>query len=122
MNKKILVVDDESDILKIVTMRLTKMGYDLVTAHNGQEAIELARREKPDLILMDCQMPVLSGLEACRQIKLDSQLNHIPLILMTATPGIIAEDAVKVKADAYIKKPFEDGELAIKIQQLLGRT
>lgn len=122
MNKKILVVDDELDILRIVTMRLTKMGYDLIMAHNGQEAIDLARREKPDLILMDCQMPVLSGLEACRQIKSDRHLNHIPLILMTATPGIIAEDAVKVKADAYIKKPFEDGELPIKIQQLLGRT
>lgn len=122
MNKKILVVDDESDILKIVTMRLSKMGYDSIIAHNGQEAIDLARCEKPDLILMDCQMPVLNGLEACRQIKSDRQLNHIPLILMTATPGVIQEDVMKAKADAFIKKPFEDGELPAKILQLLGGT
>jgi CheY-like chemotaxis protein len=121
MNRKILVVDDESDILKILTIRLSKAGYNLIMAHNGQEAIDLARKEAPDLILMDCQMPVLDGLEACKQIKADSRLHCIPLILMTATPGIFEEDAIKAKADAYIKKPFEDGELIAKVREFIDK-
>lgn len=118
--KRILIVDDELDILKVVRFRLIKMGYEILTAENGQEGLDQVKKFKPDLILADFSMPLMKGDELCRRIKSDSVTQHIPVIIMTAsTRG--ADDALHlIGADDKILKPFEPEELFTKINKLIG--
>src|SRR5438270_10827934 len=83
-SKTILVADDESHILHVVSMKLRNAGYRVLTASDGQEALELALQEKPDLIITDYHMPLLSGLELCRRLKQDASTMGIPAIMLTA--------------------------------------
>ena len=78
--KKILVVDDEPDILSVIAFRLKKSGYEIVTAGDGKETLDLMQNWKPDLILLDIQLPVMDGYEVCRRIKADEELKHIPIV------------------------------------------
>ena len=94
MPKKILLVDDEADVLKIVILRLSKAGYEVVIACDGKEALDKARKEMPDLILMDYIMPVLDGMETCRVLKKDKDLAHIPVLFMSASSSAINSDTV----------------------------
>src|SRR5438270_654382 len=82
--KTILVADDESHILNVVSLKLRNAGFRVVTARDGQEALDLAHQEKPDLIITDYHMPMLSGLEMCRKLKQDPATSHIPAIMLTA--------------------------------------
>src|SRR5580693_1761960 len=82
--KKILVADDESHILHVVSLKLRNAGFDVVTAGDGQEALELASSEQPDLLITDYHMPQLSGLELCRKLKQDPATAKIPAIMLTA--------------------------------------
>src|SRR5262245_65323788 len=84
MNKRILVVEDQEDNRVILRDLLSTAGYDLIEATNGQEGVELAQRERPDLILMDIQLPVIDGYEATRRIKGDAILGSIPIIAVTS--------------------------------------
>lgn len=119
--KKILITDDEPDILKVVQFRLKKMGYEIIIATNGQEGLDRARELKPDLVLLDFSMPFLNGDEVCRAIKADPNIMHIPVILMTAsTKKVQEEHFMKVGADESILKPFEPEELLQKIKKLIG--
>jgi two-component system alkaline phosphatase synthesis response regulator PhoP len=81
---KILVVDDEIDILEFIQYNLRKEGYEVHLAHNGQEAIDVSKKVKPDLILLDVMMPVMDGIEACKQIKSNSDLEKIFIVFLTA--------------------------------------
>ena len=120
MTKKILVVDDEPDIRKIVTFRLKKAGYEIATATNGQEALDSAQKEKPDLILLDLRLPIIDGYEVCRRLKTDQELKHIPVILLTASSaGKIAEKTKEFKADDYLIKPFDPEKLLAKVKKFL---
>ena len=119
MGKKILVVDDESDILKEVAFILQKYGFTVQTGVNGKEAIELAEKFKPDLIILDVFMPCVSGSEAGKIIKQHDELKHIPVILLTASIDNIEEKRVECMADDYIFKPFDYQELLKKINKLI---
>jgi two-component system KDP operon response regulator KdpE len=118
-NGTILVVDDEPQIRRVLRATLSSNGYDVVEAKNGQEAIETVIREKPDLILLDVNMPVMSGLEACTKIRLSFEG---PIIMVTVRNSeqdkIVALDS---GADDYVVKPFAMGELLARIRATLRR-
>ena len=121
MGKKILIIDDEPDIIKVVKFRLIKTGYEVMTAADGREGLELVRVLKPDLVLLDYRMPFLNGDEVCKEIKKDESIKHIPVILMTAsTQDTLKENIQTMGADDYILKPFEPEELIKKIRKLIG--
>jgi CheY-like chemotaxis protein len=123
IKKTILVADDEPSIMKVVSFRLQKAGYDVTQASNGQEVLDLIKNRRPDIVLMDLSMPVMDGYEACRRIKSDDNFKNIPVLFFTAsTAAINIEEKVRVfNADGYIKKPFEPEELFNKIKALLGK-
>jgi CheY-like chemotaxis protein len=119
--KKILVADDEVDILKAVSFRLTKAGYEVLTAEDGGTAIEMVRNYKPELVILDLRMPVKDGLEVCKEIKSDDNLKKIPVIFLTASSGMRIEDKIKeYNADGFILKPFEASDLIEKVKSLIG--
>ena len=117
---KILVVDDEKLLVKGIRFNLENDGYEVITAHNGKEAVALAKTELPDLIVLDIMMPVMDGLTACRQIR---EFADIPIIMLTAK----VEDMDKLMgfeqgADDYMTKPFNILELKARIRALLRRS
>ena len=121
MAKKILVVDDEPDILKMVTFRLKKEGYEFITAVDGQEALDLINRQRPDLVLLDLRLPVVDGYEVCKRLKTNEDLRQIPVILVTASSAAeIAEKTKDFQADDYLIKPFEPEELLDKIKKFIN--
>ncbi|HQP92314.1 MAG TPA: response regulator, partial [Candidatus Omnitrophota bacterium] len=85
MGKKILIVDDEPDLLRITCFRLETLGYTILSAVNGQDALMMAERERPDLILLDLRLPVMNGFEVCKKLRSDEELKKIPIILFTAS-------------------------------------
>ena len=120
MAKKILIIDDEPDIVKVVKFRLIKGGYEVLTAADGKEGLGFLRSIKPDLILLDFRMPFLNGDEVCKEIKKDESTKHIPVILMTASIQNALEEKVQTMgADDYILKPFDPEELIKKIEKLI---
>jgi DNA-binding response OmpR family regulator len=118
--KKILIVDDEPDILELTSLRLKKQGYDIITAACSKDAIDLIQNEKPDLVLLDVIIPIVFGTELCKRVKSDESLRHIPIILYTAHGEVMnSEKAKSFGADDYIAKPFDAKELLNKIERLL---
>lgn len=121
--EKILLVDDEKDIVECLDMNLRKKGYSTVFAYDGTEAIIAARREKPDCILLDIMLPHIGGIEVCRLLKADESTALIPVIMLTAK----GEEDDKVSgldagADDYITKPFGWKELFARIDAVLRRS
>src|SRR4051794_18339900 len=107
MGKLILIVEDQEDNRQILRDLLTTVGYQVVEAENGEEALELAVRERPDLILMDIQLPLLDGYEATRRLKTNPSLAAIPIIVVTSYA--LSGDETKARAagcDAYVTKPY----------------
>jgi len=119
-NKKILIVDDEVDILRLVGARLKLLGFDVITAMDGKEGLDKARSEKPDLMILDLMLPHLDGYQVCKMLKLDETYKNIPIILFTAKASEEDKEVgVEAGADAYITKPFEPEILLGKIKELL---
>ncbi|MDI6758875.1 MAG: response regulator [Candidatus Omnitrophota bacterium] len=118
--KKILMVEDEAQLVEMVQMRLGVNNYEVLTAYNGEEALEKARKEKPDLILLDLMLPKMDGYKVCSLLKNDPRYNKIPIIMLTARAQ---EEEIELGrelgADAYITKPFESEDLLAKIKELL---
>jgi two-component system alkaline phosphatase synthesis response regulator PhoP len=120
MAKKILVADDEPYILMALTDAVEMEGYDCVTAINGKEAVEKAREELPDLILLDIMMPYKDGYEVCEELKADDQTKDIPVIMLTAkSQQVDIERGKEVGADDYITKPFRPSTLRKKFNEVL---
>ena len=117
---KILIVDDEPDLVSTVEYRLKFADCEVVTAANGQEGLERARAEKPDLILLDTNMPVMNGHEMLERLRADAELKHIPVLMLTARcePQDIAAASAHGVTD-YVTKPFDFAELMAKIQAAL---
>jgi len=119
-NATILVVDDDPQIRRVLRATLSSNGYDVVEAKDGQEAIEMVIRERPDLILLDVNMPGMSGLEACSKIRLSFEG---PIIMVTVRNSehdkVVALDS---GADDYVVKPFAIGELLARIRAALRRS
>ena len=119
---KILVVDDELDILEIIRHALNKEGFEVHIAANGFQALEQTRKIKPDLILMDVMMPVMDGMEACRQLKEDTDTKNIPIVFLTARSEEFAELAgFEAGADDYISKPIRPRVLMSRLKAILRR-
>ena len=120
---KILLVDDEPDILEFMEYNLKKEGYQTYTAKNGQEAIEKASIEKPNLIILDIMMPVMDGIEACRSIRSNPELNNTMIAFLTARNEDYSQIAgFDVGADDYISKPIKPRVLISRIKALLRRV
>jgi two-component system alkaline phosphatase synthesis response regulator PhoP len=120
---KILVVDDEIYIVHILDFSLGMEGYEVVTALDGEQALEKVTSEKPDLIVLDIMMPKLDGYEVCKAIKANSATKHIPVILLSAKGRNVDQKmGFEVGADDYITKPFSPRKLVERINQLLGQT
>jgi two-component system, OmpR family, alkaline phosphatase synthesis response regulator PhoP len=121
MKKKILIIDDEKDFVKMVALRIQSSGYEVITAFEGLDGLEKARKEKPDLILLDFMLPKMEGGQICRMLKFDDAYKSIPIIILTARSQKQDEEfASEVGANAYLKKPFEPEILLGKIKELLG--
>jgi len=121
MSKKILVVDDETAITKMVEIRLRAAGYDVVLAHDGQEGLEKAKTENPDLMILDLMLPKMDGFKVCGLLKADARYKKIPIIIYTARVQESDQHLGKeVGADAYLTKPFDPQVLLGKIKSLLG--
>jgi len=119
---KILVVDDELDILEIIMHALKKEGFEVHIAANGFQALEQTRKIKPDLILMDVMMPLMDGMEACRQLKEDNDTKNIPIVFLTARSEEFAELAgFEAGADDYISKPIRPRVLMSRLKAILRR-
>ena len=120
--KKILLVDDEKDLVYAVKMQLEAQDYEVSVAYDGQEALDKARREKPDLIILDVMLPKLDGYKVSRMLKFDEKYKKIPLIMFTARVQEADEKTgYAVGADAYVTKPFDSKALLDQIKGLLEK-
>ncbi|MEI7835935.1 MAG: response regulator [Planctomycetota bacterium] len=121
MSKKILVADDEAHILHVVSMKLRNAGYDIVTAVDGEEALELCKSECPDLLITDYQMPYMDGLELCMALRATEATRGIPAVMLTARGfDIPAADMTAAGILACLAKPFSPREVLRKVEELLG--
>ncbi len=119
---KILVVDDEADIIEFISYNLKKEGYEVFTASNGKEAIPIAKKIKPDLILLDVMMPVMDGIEACKLIKADPDFAKTYVVFLTARAEEYSEiEGFNVGADDYIAKPIKPKLLVSRLNAILRR-
>jgi DNA-binding response OmpR family regulator len=120
MSQKILVVDDELDIVKVVRAYLEQSGFRVITASDGEQALAAFRHEQPDLIVLDLNLPKLDGLDVCRAIRRDS---NVPIIMLTArveeTDRLIG---LEIGADDYIVKPFSPREVVARVRTVLRRS
>ena len=121
-NKKILVVDDEVDLVETVRFPLEMDGYTVLVSYNGEDALQQARKEKPDLILLDIMLPKLDGYKVCRLLKFDERYKHIPILMMTAkTQEKDKSLGMETGADEYVTKPFDVDQLMAKVKSYLER-
>ncbi len=120
---RILVVDDEIYIVHILDFSLGMEGYEVLTALDGEQALERLKNDKPDLIVLDIMMPKVDGYEVCRAIKSDPETQHIPVILLSAKGRNVDQKmGFDVGADDYITKPFSPRKLVERINSLLGQA
>jgi CheY-like chemotaxis protein len=117
---KILIAEDERDIRELITFTLTFAGHEVIPTTNGAEAVEVAKRENPELILLDVRMPQMTGYEACKALKADAALEKIPVAFLSAKgqEGEIQE-GLAAGAVAYILKPFAPDDLTQRVQEIL---
>lgn len=119
---KILIVEDDRDIVEMVEYNLQEEGYVTISALNGEDGINLARREQPDLIILDIMLPVIDGFEVCRTLKSDDKTSHIPIIILSAksqeTDKVVG---LELGADDYVTKPFSPRELIARIRAIMRR-
>ncbi|MFH1860848.1 MAG: response regulator [bacterium] len=124
MTKKVLIVDDEVHIRRIIAEKIRNEGYTIFTAENGQEAVDIAKKEKPDLIIMDIMMPVMNGIEAIKILKQDPDMANTHIFVLTAMEfGETEKEIVSiVGASNVITKPFSPKELLNIINARIGKA
>ncbi len=118
--KRILIVDDEDDLRNMLKFRLEAMDYDVAEAADGQEGLDKARSDRPDLIILDLMLPKIDGFKVCRMLKFDEKYKHIPIIMFTVRAQEKDKQIGKeMGAEAYVTKPFDPDILLGKIRELL---
>ncbi len=121
VSKKILVADDEAHILHVLTMKLRNAGYDVITAVDGEEALDLCLVERPDMVITDFQMPLKSGLELCRELHAHETMRNVPVMMLTARNFDLSNEELSEAGVALVMaKPFGPREVLAKVRQLLG--
>ena len=119
--KKILVVEDDLVTQRVLSARLEINGYEVITAQDGEEGLKKARKENPDLVMLDLMLPKMTGYEVCRMLKFDDKYKKIPIIVLSALDQQDErEKAVKAGADAVFVKPFDLELLLVKIREFVG--
>ncbi len=123
MSARILVVDDEPDLLELVRFNLAQAGHDVLTATTGQEGLDAVRRAEPDLVVLDLMLPDVSGTEVCRRLRADPAHQELPILMLTAK-GEEVDRVVgfELGADDYVTKPFSPRELLLRVQAILRRS
>src|SRR5688572_13045152 len=120
MNPRILVIEDEKDIVRLLKYNLEKEGYSVLAAGDGQAGLDLARKEKPDLILLDLMLPKMDGIQVCKAIRQESK---VPIIMLTAKKEEIDRIlGLELGADDYVTKPFSVRELMVRVKAVLRRA
>ena len=124
MSQKILIVDDEDHLRMLIEQTLEDLedeGVELLTASNGQEALDMIIDEKPDLVFLDVMMPKMNGIEVCRKVKQELKLNDVFIIILTAKGQELDKQKGKdVDADVYMTKPFDPDDLLDKAREVLN--
>ena len=121
--RTILVIDDEADLIELVRYNLVKEGFEVVAAPDGETGLVAARRETPDVVVVDLMLPGIDGLEVCRALRADDRTAHIPVIILTAKNA--ESDRIvglEIGADDYVTKPFSPRELAARVKAVLRRV
>lgn len=127
MAKKILIVDDDPDLVEAVSIILESKGYAVAAAYGGVEGLAKAKSESPDLIVLDVMMPDKDGYEVCKELKADEQYRSIPILLLTAVVSKISttkytqQMGIETEADDYVDKPVEPDELVRRIEALIAK-
>ena len=123
MKPRILVVDDEPDIIELVEFNLKQAGYAVSTATDGAEALKKARTQTPDLIILDVMVPEMDGFEICKTLRLDPVTAQLPIIMLTAKAAEIDRVlGLELGADDYLTKPFSPRELLLRVKKILARS
>ncbi|GAB6137537.1 response regulator [Halanaerobaculum tunisiense] len=123
MAAKILVVDDEENIVQLVEFNLKKEGYEVITASKGQQALELVRQQEPDLIVLDLMLPGVDGFDICRKIRQNDQYSNLPIIILSAKEEEVDKIlGLELGADDYVTKPFSPRELIARVKAVLRRV
>ena len=120
--KKILVVDDEKALVSLVTLHMQMAGYEVFFANDGWSALDICKRDKPDLVILDLMLPKLNGWEVCRRIREDDSIKDIAVLMLSARSEV--DDKVRgfnVGADDYVTKPFSPKELVARVKRILDR-
>ena len=119
----ILVADDETHILHVVSLKLRNAGFDVITAEDGEEALELAIEHGPDLLITDFQMPYMTGLELCQKLKENESTAQLPAVMLTARGFSLSQaDMDQTNISGVLSKPFSPREVLTKVNELLGRA
>lgn len=123
MKAKILVVDDEPDAVELVAFNLRQSGYSVTTAADGAEALQKARTQLPDLIVLDVMLPEMDGFEICKLLRHDPATEKMPIIMLTAKASEVDRVlGLELGADDYLTKPFSPRELMLRVKKMLGRS
>src|SRR3954469_12765712 len=120
---RVLIVDDDPDILRLVSYNITQAGFEVIAASTGRKALEIAQKQHPDLIILDVMLPDVDGMEVCRTLRQQSPSRKIPIIMLTARGDEI--DRVvgfELGADDYVSKPFSIRELVLRVKSILRRS
>lgn len=122
MDDVILVIDDESDVLKLIEYNLKDAGYKTLTALDGESGLQMARDHKPDLIILDLMLPGMDGKDVCKELKKDKETETIPIVMLTArTTELDRVVGLELGADDYITKPFSPREMVLRVKNILRR-
>ncbi|MBX7151308.1 response regulator [bacterium] len=121
MTHKILIVDDYPNMVDMLSVRLKANGFDVISSYDGVEGLQMARLQKPDLIILDVLLPRMDGFKICRLLKFDEKYRHIPIIMLTSRArDIDKKTGLDMGANAYIYKPYDSASLVQKINELLN--
>lgn len=121
--RKILIVDDEKELVKLITFHMTIAGYDVLSANSGIEALEICEHQRPDLIILDIMLPRIDGWEVCRRLRQNPHTSNIPIIMLSALSEV--DDKLKgfdLGTDDYVTKPFSPRELVVRVKRVLARS
>jgi two-component system phosphate regulon response regulator PhoB len=122
LKERVLAIDDEPDLLELIEVNLKAAGYEVLTASNGKDGLEMARQRVPELIVLDVMLPELGGLEVCKSLRRDPATREVPILMLTARATEIDRVlGLELGADDYVTKPFSTRELVLRVKNLLRR-